>query len=162
MFLNAAIGLQPSEVINHFRILNKFPETEEDKWEVVKALHTYLEPSERNRIAKVHGVIELLTAKACLGRGLAKHFGDEDSTPMKGQREIVKALHTYLETSGSDGMIKVHGVIKLLTGKTCLSRGLAEHFGDEDSMLGGNARLRRLCIPISKRAREMEWLEYTA
>ena len=35
-------------------------------------------------MAKVHSVIELLTAKACLSRGLAKHFDDEDSMPKEG------------------------------------------------------------------------------
>ena len=158
--INASIELRPSEVINRFRILNKFPETEEDKGKIVKALYTYLERSESDGMAKVHGVIDLLTAKACLDRGLAKHFGDEDSMPMKGQD--CEGLHTYLETSESDEMTKVHGVIELLTARACLSRGLAKRFVDEDSMLGGNARLRRLCIPISKRAREMEWLKYTA
>ena len=81
---SGAVELQPSGVINRFRILNKFPETEEDKHEIVKALHTYLETSESDGMAKVHGVIELLTAKACLSRGLAKHFGDEDSVPNQG------------------------------------------------------------------------------
>ena len=44
-------------MINRFRILNKFPETEEDKDQIVKALHTYLEPSERDEMTKVHGEI---------------------------------------------------------------------------------------------------------
>ena len=50
------------------------------------------------------------------------------------KREIAKALHTYLKTNESDAMAKVHGVIELLTAKACLSRGLAKHFDDEDSM----------------------------
>ena len=36
----------------------KFPETEEDKHEIVKALHTYLEISESDEMDKVNGVIE--------------------------------------------------------------------------------------------------------
>lgn len=79
-----AVELQPSGVINRFRVLNKFPETEEGKREIVKAIHTYFETSERDGMAKVHGVIGLITAKACLSRSLAKHFGDEDSVPKEG------------------------------------------------------------------------------
>lgn len=79
-----AVELQPSGMINRFRVLNKFPETEEGKREIAKGLHTYLEKSERDGMAKVHGVIELITAKACLSRGLTKHFGDEDSVPKEG------------------------------------------------------------------------------
>ena len=79
-----AVELQPSGVINRFRILSKFPETEEGKLEIVRALHAYLETSERDGMAKVHDVIGLLTAEFCLSRGLAKHFGDEDSVPKEG------------------------------------------------------------------------------
>ena len=47
-------------MINRFRILNKFPEIEENKDEIVKTLHIFLEPSESDEMTKVHDEIEHL------------------------------------------------------------------------------------------------------
>ena len=79
-----AIELQPSGVINRFRILQRLPDNDADKEAVVAALCKYFEASERDNMARVYDVIGLITAKACLTRGLARHFGDESSVPIEG------------------------------------------------------------------------------
>ena len=47
-------------------------------------MHAYFEKSERDSMARLQDVIGLMTAKACISRGLAKHFGDEDSVAKEG------------------------------------------------------------------------------
>lgn len=81
---NGAIELQPSGVINRFRVLKKFPNDEQAKRDIIYALHTYFETSEKDSMARVHNVIDLVTARECLSRGLAKHFGDADTVPDEG------------------------------------------------------------------------------
>ena len=81
---SGAIELQPSGVINRFRVLKKFPSDEQAKRDIIYALHTYFGTSENDSMARVHSVIDLVTARQCLSRGLAKHFGDAESVPEEG------------------------------------------------------------------------------
>ncbi|KAL8686248.1 MAG: hypothetical protein Q9218_007241 [Villophora microphyllina] len=81
---NGAIELQPSGVINRFRVLKGFPQGQIKRDVIVSALHTYFEASEKDAMIRVHNVIDLLTARACFSRGLARHFGDETTVPAAG------------------------------------------------------------------------------
>ena len=81
---NGAIELQPSGVINRFRVLRDFPNDEQTKNEIARALYGYFEESEESGITRVHNVIDLLTAHQCLSRSLAKHFSDESTVSITG------------------------------------------------------------------------------
>ena len=79
-----AIDMKPSGVINRFRLLKKLPKDEKTKMEIMAELHQYFDTSEKDAMARVSNVIDLITARNCLSRGLAKHFGDDASIPKKG------------------------------------------------------------------------------
>ena len=81
---SGAIELQPGDVINRFRVLKSFPQDEEEQKEIFAEMHAYFETSERDAMARVQDVIRLMTGKACISRGLAKHFDDEDSVAKEG------------------------------------------------------------------------------
>lgn len=74
-----AIELQPSGVINRFRILRDFPQGEAAKQDIIMAIYAQIEAREESDMARVRGVIDLITSDGCLTRELARHFGDEDS-----------------------------------------------------------------------------------
>lgn len=76
-----AVELQPSGVVSRFRILRSFPQDEEGKEKVIEEIHKQFEAREKSDMARVQGVIELITSAGCLNRGLAKHFGDELQMP---------------------------------------------------------------------------------
>ena len=79
-----AIELKPSGVINRFRLLKKLPEDEKTKRQMMSELHQYFDTSEKDAMTRVSNVIDLVTARNCLSRGLAKHFGDDASIPGNG------------------------------------------------------------------------------
>ncbi|KAK4690703.1 origin recognition complex subunit 4, partial [Lecanoromycetidae sp. Uapishka_2] len=79
-----AIELQPSGVVNRFRILKDFPQGEGAKDDIITALYNQIEAREKSDMDRVRGVIDLITTSGCLSRELARHFGDEDSIPESG------------------------------------------------------------------------------
>lgn len=79
-----AIELQPSGVINRFRILKDFPHGEAAKNEIIMAIYAQIEAREESDMDRVRAVINLITTKGCLSRELARHFGDEDSIAKTG------------------------------------------------------------------------------
>ncbi|KAL9577760.1 MAG: hypothetical protein Q9203_007340, partial [Teloschistes exilis] len=81
---NGDIELQPSGVINRFRVLKEFPQGNMKKEHLASSLHTYFETSEKDAMARIYNVVDLITARACLTRGLARHFGDEKTVPIAG------------------------------------------------------------------------------
>lgn len=81
---SGAIELRPSAVVNRFRILKSFPRDGEEHKEIFAAMHAYFERSEQDVMARIQDVIGLMTAKACISRGLAKYFGDEESVAREG------------------------------------------------------------------------------
>ena len=81
---SGAIGLQPSGIVNRFRVLKSFPQGVKEHQEIFAAMHAYFEKSEKDAMARIQDVIGLMTAKACISRGLAKHFGDEGSVGLEG------------------------------------------------------------------------------
>ena len=88
-----AIELQPSGVVNRFRILKSFAQDATGKDEIVPAIYTYFQTSEKDSISRVHDVIGLLTGSKCISRGLAKHFGDEDSVAKRGCGHCSFCIH---------------------------------------------------------------------
>lgn len=81
---SGAIELSPSGVINRFRVLKDFPQGEARKNDIITAIYEQIEARERSDMDRVRGVIDLITAKSCLNRELARHFGDHDSIPEDG------------------------------------------------------------------------------
>lgn len=79
-----AIELQPSGVVNRFRILKDFPKDEKAKDCIIGTLYERIKERESDDMARVQQVIDLITASSCISRGLAKHFGDEESVPEAG------------------------------------------------------------------------------
>ncbi|KAL8726570.1 MAG: hypothetical protein Q9181_005986 [Wetmoreana brouardii] len=79
-----AIELQPSGVVNRFRILKEFPNNEKARNSIIDDLYERVKERERDEMARISQVVDLITARSCLSRGLAKHFGDEDSVPKAG------------------------------------------------------------------------------
>lgn len=81
---SGAIDLQPSGIVNRFRVLKSFPQGVKEHKEIFAEMHAYFEKSEKDAMARIQDVIGLMTAKACISRGLAKHFGDEGSVGLEG------------------------------------------------------------------------------
>jgi len=81
---SGAIELQPSGVVNRFRVLKEFPQGDSAKHDIITAIHDQIEARERSDMDRVRGVIELITSKSCLNRELARHFGDQDSITKDG------------------------------------------------------------------------------
>ncbi|KAI4195517.1 MAG: hypothetical protein LQ350_007150 [Teloschistes chrysophthalmus] len=81
---NGAIELQPSGVVNRFRVLKEFPQGKMKKEHLASALHEYFETSEKDSMARIYNVVDSITARACLSRGLARYFGDEKTMPTAG------------------------------------------------------------------------------
>lgn len=54
--------------------------------------------------------------------------GEEEKT------QIIDAIYAQIETREQTDIDRMHSVISLITSKSCLSRELARHFGDEDSI----------------------------
>jgi len=79
-----AIELQPSGVVNRFRILKDFPKDEKAKDCIIGTLYERVKERESDDMARVQQVINLITASSCISRGLAQHFGDEESVPEAG------------------------------------------------------------------------------
>ena len=79
-----AIELQPSGVVNRFRILKDFPKSDEAKNDIIATVYQQIEARERDDMARIHQVIDLITTRSCISRGLAKHFGDEQSVAEAG------------------------------------------------------------------------------
>lgn len=78
---SGAIELQPSGVVNRFRILKDFPQGESAKYSIINAIYEQIEAREKSDMHRVQGVIDVITSKSCMTRGLARHFGDEMSIP---------------------------------------------------------------------------------
>ena len=81
---SGAIELQPSGVVNRFRILKDFPQGEAAKQDIINAIYAQIEARERSDMDRVQGVIDLITSGSCMTRKLASHFGDEKSIPQGG------------------------------------------------------------------------------
>lgn len=81
---NGAIELQPSGVINRFRILKEFPQNQMAKDTIVANIYRRIKERERDELERIQYVIGLITARACISRGLAMHFGDQQSVPLTG------------------------------------------------------------------------------
>ena len=81
---SGAIELKPSGVVARFRIVNKFPQDGESKNKLINDIYAQIEAREKEDMARVEAVIDLVTSKKCLSRELASHFGDESSVPNHG------------------------------------------------------------------------------
>ena len=79
-----AIVLQPSGVVNRFRVLKEFPQDEKAKHSIVTTMYARIKERERDEMARIGQVISLLTTRSCISRGLAEHFSDEQSVPESG------------------------------------------------------------------------------
>lgn len=80
---SGAILLQPSGVVNRFRVLKDFP-PEEAKSQIITSIYAQIEAREKSDMERVQRVIDLVTTHGCLSRELAKHFADEDTVPKGG------------------------------------------------------------------------------
>lgn len=81
---SGAIELQPSGVVNRFRILKDFPKDEKAKDSIISTLYEHIKARESDDMVRVQQVIDLITASSCISRGLALHFGDEECVPEAG------------------------------------------------------------------------------
>ena len=81
---SAAIELQPSGVVNRFRILKQFPHADSEKDVIITAIYDDILEREKSDMMRIQEVIDLVTATSCLSRKLAGHFGDADSVPKGG------------------------------------------------------------------------------
>lgn len=70
------IDLQPSMMVNLFRVQKKWPPTANEVESVVNALYKDLEIREQQTLDRAKSVRDLITREACFAHGLAKHFGD--------------------------------------------------------------------------------------
>ena len=76
-----AIELQPSGVVNRFRVLNAMPRGAEATDRLIESVYERIEARERSDMQRVWRVVDLVTARGCLSRELARHFADEGSVP---------------------------------------------------------------------------------
>ena len=81
---SGAIELQPSGVVNRFRVLTDFPSGEAAKNHIIASIYAQIEAREKSDMQRVQRVIDLVTAPACLSRNLARHFADDASVPAAG------------------------------------------------------------------------------
>ena len=81
---SGAIDLQPSGVINRFRVLNPFPKSSQEKESIIQKLYDQIKARERSEMDRVDAVISLVTGSECISRKLALHFSDEASVPAGG------------------------------------------------------------------------------
>jgi hypothetical protein len=77
---NGGIDLKPAGVVNRFRVLQPFPPKAEIKDLAEKALEQ-LELKEKENLARVKAVVELMTGYECYAEALASYFGDELDGP---------------------------------------------------------------------------------
>ncbi len=81
---SGAIELRPSGVVARFRIVQKFPQTEETKNYLISDIYAQILSREKEDMARVDAVIDLITSNKCLSRELAGHFGDDSTVPKNG------------------------------------------------------------------------------
>lgn len=81
---SGAIDLQPSGVVNRFRVLKDFPQGEEAKGKLVTSIYAQIKAREKSDMERVQRVIDLVTTHGCLSRELARHFADEGTVPKEG------------------------------------------------------------------------------
>ncbi len=81
---SGAIELKPSGVVARFRIVQTFPQVEEAKNNVINDIYAQIVAREKEDMARVEAVIDLITSNKCLSRELASHFGDDSSVPEDG------------------------------------------------------------------------------
>lgn len=81
---SGAIELQPSGVVNRFRILKDFPQGEDAKSLIITSIYAQIEAREKSDMERVQRVIELVTTHGCLNRELARHFADDETVPQQG------------------------------------------------------------------------------
>lgn len=81
---SGAIELKPSGVVARFRIVQKLPQAEEAKNNLINDIYAQMEAREKEDMARVEAVIDLITSNKCLSRELAGHFGDDSSVPKDG------------------------------------------------------------------------------
>ena len=81
---SGAIELQPSGVVNRFRVLKDFPQGEEAKSQITTSIYAQIEAREKSDMERVQQVIDLVTTKGCLSRELARHFADDGTVPKGG------------------------------------------------------------------------------
>ena len=71
-------------MINRFRVLAPFPQSEDAKAELVDDIYAQIRDREQSDMRRVWQVVDLVTKQGCLCRELARHFADEDSVPREG------------------------------------------------------------------------------
>ena len=99
---SGAIELKPGGVVARFRIVKKFPQDEKSKNMLINDIYAQIEAREKEDMARVEAVIDLITSNKCLSRELASHFGDESSVPKDGCG--------HCQTCLRKGRILFHGV----------------------------------------------------
>lgn len=83
---SGAIELQPSGVVNRFRVLKDFPQGDEAKSQIITSIYAQIEAREKSDMERVQRVIDLVTTHGCLSRKLARHFADHATVPNEGCR----------------------------------------------------------------------------
>ena len=83
---SGVIELQPSGVVNRFRVLKDFPQGEEAKSQIITSIYAQIEAREKSDMERVQRVIDLVTTQGCLSRELARHFADDGTVPQGGCR----------------------------------------------------------------------------
>ena len=81
---SGAIELQPSGVVNRFRILKDFAQGEDAKNQIITSIYAQIEAREKSDMERVQRVIDLVTTRGCLSRELARHFADDETVPKQG------------------------------------------------------------------------------
>ena len=100
---SGAIDLQPSGVVNRFRVLKDFPRGEEAKNQLITSIYAQIVAREKSDMQRVLRVIDFVTTRGCLSRELARHFADQDTVPSAGCGHCNFCLsHVAVEFSQGD------------------------------------------------------------
>ena len=81
---SGAVELKPGGVVARFRIVQKFPQDEQAKNSFIDSIYAQILAREKEEMARIEAVIDLITSNKCLSRELASHFGDDGSVPRDG------------------------------------------------------------------------------
>lgn len=78
------IDLGYADTISRYRVLKPFPKTRPAVQEIVDIAYNELKARDTETAKRSEKVIELITGKSCYARGLAAHFEDMNSVPVRG------------------------------------------------------------------------------
>lgn len=78
------IDLGHADSISRYRVLKPFPTTRPAVREIVDMTYNELKGRDTETVKRSEKVIELLTGRSCYARGLAAHFEDMNSVPVRG------------------------------------------------------------------------------